>query len=140
MTLIMKHKKALITGLIIVAIVLFVMLAGTGFVFWKINSYTAGNWLVDSRIKDHISRSDPDLDYEILSRKIYETESDTAGRVLIVWEYKVKCDDEIYTAYNVSDQSSEREPLYFNVDDYAQIYFDKDDVVPDIIKSAEDHQ
>ena len=136
----MEHKKALITGLIIVAIVLFVMLAGTGFVFWKINSYTAGNWLVDSSIKDHISRSDPDLDYEILSRKIYETESDTAGRVLIVWEYKVKCDDETYTAYNVSDQSSEREPLYFNVADYAQIYFDKDDVVPDIIKSAEDHQ
>ena len=136
----MKHKKALITGLIIVAIVLFVILAGTGFVFWKINSYTAGNWLVDSSIKDYISRSDPDLDYEIISRKIYETESDTAGRVLIVWEYKVKCDDETYTAYNVSDQSSEREPLYFNVADYAQIYFDKDDVVPDIIKSAEDHQ
>ena len=124
----MKRKKALTTGLIVIAVVLFILLAGMGFVFWKLNSYTAGNWLVEEKVRDYIARTYPDLDYEIISREIYETDADTPGRVLIVWEYTVKCEDELYTLYNISDQTSEREPLYWNVADYAQIHFDYSEV------------
>lgn len=123
----MKHKKALITGIIVIATVLFILSAGIVFVFWKLNSYTAGNWLVEEDVRDYLTRNYPDLDYEIVSREIYETEADTPGRVLIVWKYTLKCEDEMYTLYSVSDQTSEREPLYWNVRDYAQIYFDHED-------------
>lgn len=127
----MKHKKALITGIIVIATVLFILLAGMGFVFWKLNSYTAGNWLVEEDVRNYLTRNYPDLDYEIVSREIYETEADTPGRVLIVWKYTLKCEDEMYTLYNVSNQTSEREPLYWNMRDYAQIYFDYDEKIMD---------
>lgn len=123
----MKHKKALISGLIVIAAVLFILLAGMGFVFWKLNSYTAGNWLVEEDARDYIERTCPDLDYEIVSKEIFETEADTPGRVLIVWKYTIKCENEMYTLYSVSNQTSEREPLYWNVADYTQIYFDYDE-------------
>lgn len=123
----MKHKKALITGIIVIATVLFILSAGIVFVFWKLNSYTAGNWLVEEDVRDYLTRNYPDLDYEIVSREIYETEADTPGRVLIVWKYTLKCEDEMYTIYSVSNQTSEREPLYWNVADYTQIYFDYDE-------------
>ena len=118
-----KHKKVIISVLIVIAVVFFILIVGMGFVFWKINSYTAGNWLVESRVREYIEYTYPNLDYEIVSRKLYENEAD-GGRVLIVWEYSIKCEDEIYTLYYTSDQTSEREPLFFNVADYAQINFD----------------
>ena len=123
----MKHKKALITGIIVIATVLFILSAGIVFVFWKLNSYTAGNWLVEEDVRNYLTRNYPDLDYEIVSKEIFETEADTPGRVLIVWKYTIKCENEMYTLYSVSNQTSEREPLYWNVADYTQIYFDYDE-------------
>ncbi len=122
-----KHKKAIISGLIVIALVSFILLAGMGFVFWKLNSYTAGNWLVEEHVRNYLERTDPDLDYEIVSKEIFETEADTPGRVLIVWKYTIKCDNEMYTLYSVSNQTTEREPMYWNVADYSQIYFDYDE-------------
>ena len=119
-----KHKKALISGLIVIAIVLTILIAGMGFVFWKINSYTAGNWLIESNAREYIATNYPDLDYEIVSRDIYETEAETDGRVIIVWELTIKCEGELHKMYIKSDQTSEREPLFFNVADYTQLYFD----------------
>lgn len=122
-----KHKKAIISGLIVIALVSFILLAGMGFVFWKLNSYTAGNWLVEEHVRNYLERTYPDLDYEIVSKEIFETEADTPGRVLIVWKYTIKCDNEMYTLYSVSNQTTEREPMYWNVADYSQIYFDYDE-------------
>ncbi len=122
-----KHKKAIISGLIVIALVSFILLAGMGFVFWKLNSYTAGNWLVEEHVRNYLERTDPDLDYEIVSKEIFETEADTPDRVLIVWKYTIKCDNEMYTLYSVSNQTTEREPMYWNVADYSQIYFDYDE-------------
>ena len=122
-----KHKKAIISGLIVIALVSFILLAGMGFVFWELNSYTAGNWLVEEHVRNYLERTDPDLDYEIVSKEIFETEADTPGRILIVWKYTIKCDNEMYTLYSVSNQTTEREPMYWNVADYSQIYFDYDE-------------
>ena len=33
----------------------------------------------------------------------------------------------MYTLYSVSNQTTEREPMYWNVADYSQIYFDYDE-------------
>ena len=95
-----------------------------GFVFWKINSYTAGNWLIESNAREYIAKNYPDLDYEIVSRDIYETEAETDGRVIIVWELTIKCEGELHKMYIKSDQTIEREPLFFNIADYTQLYFD----------------
>ena len=117
----MKHKKVIILSITVG--VLLILLVGIGLVFWNINSYTAGNWLVESRVREYIGNAYPDLDYEIVSRDIYETEED-GDRVLIVWEFDIKCEDEMHTLYFTSNQTREREPLFFNVADYAQIRFD----------------
>lgn len=116
----MKHKKVIIISSIVVVLIL---LAGIGFVFWEINSYTAGNWLVESKVREYIENTYPDLNYEIVSRDINETDEGD-DRVLIVWEFDIMCDDGMHTLYFTSNQTREREPLFFNVADYAQIRFD----------------
>ena len=97
---------------------------GRAFCILRLCSYTAGNWLIESKAREHIAKNYPDLDYEIVSRDIYETEAETDGRVIIVWELTIKCEGELHKMYIKSDQTSEREPLFFNVADYTQLYFD----------------
>ena len=119
-----KSNKVIILSIIVG--VLLILLAGIGFVFWNINSYTAGNWLVESRVREYIENTYPDLEYEIVSRDIYETDEGD-NRVLIVWTFDITCDGEMHTLYFTSNQTKEREPLFFNVADYAQIRFDYDE-------------
>lgn len=120
----MKRNKVIILSIIVG--MLLILLAGIGFVFWNINSYTAGNWLVESRVREYIESTYPDLDYEIVSRDIYETDEGD-NRILIVWAFDIRCDGEMHTLYFTSNQTKEREPLFFNVADYAQIRFDYDE-------------
>lgn len=65
----MTRKKVLRTVLIVIASISFVLLAGAVFLVWKMSSYTAGNWTVDSNVKGYIEVVYPDLDYEIISRR-----------------------------------------------------------------------
>ena len=125
----MKLKKVLLIILLVIAVLFFFLQAGLGFVIWKLNSYSAGNWAVDSNVRDYIEVIYPDLDYKIVSREIYETEID--GRESTVWKLTVECDGESYTIYNISKQTSKIEPMYFNVADYAEIHFDYDEKIMD---------
>ena len=119
----MKRNKVIILSIIVGVLIL---LAGIGFVFWNINSYTSGNWLVESRVREYIENTYPDLDYEIVSRDIYETDEGD-NRILIVWSFDIMCNGEMHTLYFTSNQTKNREPLFFNVADYAQIRFDYDE-------------
>ena len=117
----MTRKKVLRTVLIVIASISFVLLAGVVFLVWKMSSYTTGNWTVDSAVRSNIEAVYPDLDYEIISRKIYDASLEDKEKV--VWELTVKCNDdgETYTVYDINNKTGD---LYLSIADYAEIHFD----------------
>ena len=132
----MKTKNVLEICLIVIAVAFIALFAGGLFVLWKLNSYTAGNWRAEYGVREYIEIIFPELDYEIVSRKLYETKFH--GTNSVVWEFTIKCegDDETYTVYDINRKVSGT--LYWDIADYAEIYFDYDEKIMDDIDEAYD--
>jgi len=105
-------------------------------VLWKLNSYTAGNWRAEYGVREYIEVIFPELNYEIVSRKLYETKFHGTNKV--VWEFTIKCegDDETYTVYDINRKVNGA--LYWDIADYAKIYFDYDEKIMDDIDETYD--
>jgi len=132
----MKTKNVLEICLIVFAVAFIALFAGGIFVLWKLNSYTAGNWKVEQDVRDSIEYVYPELDYSIVSRKLYNTKVE--GQEKIVWELEIKCKDtdNTYTFFDINNKTEER--MYFQVADYAAMHFDYIEKIMDDIDEQYD--